>query len=166
MAKIIYYLIKLDHMIKNGKLAYTLFFLIVTAFIFMASKGLAMPQPGDENVYFYMGKLITEGKVPYRDFFYAHPPLHVYLIALVYKIFGFNIVALKLIPLVSALISSFFIFKIAKEKFGNLEATISSLLFMFSYSVMFNSVFSLGIMTATMLMKLGFYFLFNKNNYY
>ncbi len=153
-------------MLNKDKLPYALFFAFAAIFIFIVSKGIITPQPGDENVYFYMGKLITEGKIPYKDFFYAHPPLHIYLLAVIYKIFGFNIIALKSITLFSALIPSFFIFRIAKEKFGNLEAILSSLIFMFSYSIMFNSAFSLGVMTAAMLMIIGFYFLFNKNNYY
>ena len=166
MINIIYYLVKLKGMLNNDRMPYALFLAIIAIFIFIVSKGMITPQPGDENVYFYMGKLITEGKIPYRDFFYAHPPLHIYLLAAIYKIFGFNILALKSIPLISTLISSFFVFKIAKEKFGNLEAIISSLIFMFSYGIMFNSAFSLGVMTATMFMIIGGYFLLNKNNCY
>ncbi|MBI3035219.1 glycosyltransferase family 39 protein [Candidatus Woesearchaeota archaeon] len=112
-----------------------------------------------------MGKLISEGKTPYKDFFYAHPPLHIYLIALFYWIFGFNIMILKSIPLISTLVSSFFIFKITKEKFGNAEALMASLLFLFSYSVMFNSVFSFGIEVAAMFLVIGLHFLYNKGNY-
>ena len=148
----------------KNRSAYALFFIFAIAFIFVVLKGLLTPQPGDENVYYYMGKLITEGKLPYRDFFYAHPPLHIYLIALIYKMFGFNIVALKAVPLVSTLISAFFIFKIAKEKFGSNTAIISSLLFLFSYSTMFNSIFSFGIDAATMFLTIGLYFLLNKSN--
>ena len=135
------------------------------SFILIVLKGLVTAQPGDENVYYYMGKLISEGKVPYRDFFFAHPPLHIYLIALIYKIFGFNIVILKSTPLISTLVSAFFVFKITKEKFGNIGALLSSLLFLFSYSVMFNSVFSFGINITAMLLVIGVYFLFNRGNY-
>ena len=85
--------------------------------------------------------------------------------ALIYKIFGFNIAILKSIPLISTLASAFFVFRIAKEKFGNYGAVISSLLFLFSYSIMFNSVFSFGINTAAMLVVIGFYLLWNKSNY-
>ncbi len=153
-------------MLKDkNKLAYFMFFLLAAIFVIIVSKGLTTPQPGDENVYYYMGKLISEGKVPYKDFFYAHPPLHIYLMALIYKIFGFNIAILKSIPFISTLASAFFVFKIAREKFGNYEAVISSLLFLFSYSIMFNSVFSFGINTATMLVVIGFYLLWNKSNY-
>ena len=151
-------------MLKN-KQSYALLSLFMLIFILIAFKGLKTIQPGDENVYYYMGKLVSEGKIPYRDFFFAHPPLHIYLIALVYKLFGFNIVALKLMALISTLITSFFIFRIAK-KFGNFEAVAASLLFLSSYSVMFNSVFSFGIELAAMFLVIGAYFLLNKNNYW
>ena len=151
-------------MLKN-KHAYALLLIFIAGFCLIAIKGLGTAQPGDENVYYYMGKMVWEGKVPYKDFFYAHPPLHIYLMALAYGIFGFNIVILKFIPLASTLVSAFFVFKIAKEKFGNSEAVISSLLFLSSYSLLFNSVFSFGIEVAAMFLISGFYFLWNKNNY-
>lgn len=151
-------------MLKN-KQSYLLLLIFILSFILIAFKGLKTPQPGDENVYYYMGKLVSEGKIPYKDFFFAHPPLHIYLIALVYKISGFSIAALKLIPLISAIITAFFIFQTAR-KFGNFEAVAASLLFLSSYSVMFNSVFSFGIELAMMFLIIGIYFLFNRNNYW
>ena len=63
--------------------------------------GLNHIEGGDEHTYFYMGKLITEGVQPYTDFFVSRPPLQIYLISVIYKIFGFNLIALKLIPLLS-----------------------------------------------------------------
>ena len=150
---------------ESNKIAYSLFLIFVIVFIVITIKGLKTPQPGDENVYYYMGKLITEGKTPYKDFFFAHPPLHIYLIALIYKLVGFKIIVLKLIPLVSTLISSKFIFSIAKNKFGYYEAVVSSFLFLFSYSVMFNSVFSFGIDVAAMFLVIGVYFLLNMDNH-
>ncbi len=154
-------------MLNNGnKFTYSLFFIFLILFVIIISKGLAKAVPGDENVYFYMGKLITEEKAPYKDFFYAHPPLHIYLISLIYGVFGFNIIALKLVPLLSILATSFFVFKISKEKFGNVEAIISSLLFLFSYGIMFNSVFDFGINLAVMFLMIGVYLLFNKDSSY
>ena len=142
-----------------------LFLLFIIIFTIIVLKGLIIPQPGDENVYYYMGKLINEGKIPYKDFFYAHPPLHIYFLTLIYKVFGFNMIILKSIPLISTLISAFLIFRIAKNKFGDEEAILSTLLFLFSYSTIFNSVFSFGIEIATMFLLIGIYFLVNKKNY-
>ncbi|MBI2657442.1 glycosyltransferase family 39 protein [Candidatus Woesearchaeota archaeon] len=152
-------------MLKGSRITYGIFLIMSILFLLIVSKGLAAPQPGDENTYYYMGKLVTEGKIPYRDFFYAHPPLHIYILALFYNIFGFNIIALKSIPLLSTLASSFFIFKITQAKFGNAEALASSALFMFSYSVMFNSVFSFGTDVAVLLLAVGLYFLLVKESY-
>ncbi|MBI2660515.1 glycosyltransferase family 39 protein [Candidatus Woesearchaeota archaeon] len=148
----------------KSKQSYVLLFLFAAAFVLITFKGLKTAQPGDENVYYYMGKLVSEGKIPYKDFFLAHPPLQIYMIASVYKIFGFSIIALKLIPLLSTLITAFCIFKIA-QKFGNMEAITASLLFLSSYSVMFNSVFSFGIDVAAMLLIAGVYFSFNRGYY-
>ena len=151
---------------NKDKITYALLLVFIAVFIAVAAKGLKTPQPGDENVYFYMVKLINEGKLPYRDFFYAHPPLDLYITSLVYNIFGFNIIFLKLVPLVSTFITAFFVFKTAKEKFGRNEAVISSLIFLFSYSVLFNYVFSLGITTSTMFLVIGFYFVYVRKRYY
>ncbi|MBI2558449.1 glycosyltransferase family 39 protein [Candidatus Woesearchaeota archaeon] len=152
--------------INKNKLAYILLFSFIAVFVLIVLKGLLTPQPGDENIYYYTGKLISDGKVPYGDFLFVHPPLHGYLTALVYGLFGFNIFILKSVPLISILISAFLIFKIAKEKFGSSEAVISSLLFLFSYSIMFNSVFSFGIEIATLFIIAGAYLLLNKNTFF
>lgn len=58
---------------RQDKLSYGLLFIFVAVFIIITLKGLVISQPGDENVYYYMGKLVSEGKVPYKDFFFAHP---------------------------------------------------------------------------------------------
>ena len=113
-----------------------------------------------------MGKLVSEGKMPYRDFFYGHPPLHVYVLALVYRLFGFSILAFRLLPLFCTLLSAFFVFKIAQNRFKNAEAVLSSALFLFAYSTMFNSLFSFGIEIATFFLVLGCFFLFNRKNYF
>ncbi|MBI2647000.1 glycosyltransferase family 39 protein, partial [Candidatus Woesearchaeota archaeon] len=151
---------------KNNKITYGLFLILTVLFFIIVFKGLKTPQPGDENAYYYMGKLISEGKQPYKDFFFAHPPLQVYLTAFIFLIFGFNIIVLKLIPLISTIVSGFVIFKISRHKFGNYEALVSILLFFFSYGVIFSSVFSFGIEIATMFMLVGIYYLLNKEKYF
>lgn len=45
---------------------------------------------GDGNAYFYMAKSVLEGRLPYRDFLLADPPLLVILLALVRWIIGEN----------------------------------------------------------------------------
>lgn len=151
---------------KRNVLFYCLSAFVALIFVAIVFKGLTTAQPGDENAYYYMGRLVNEGKLPYKDFFLAHPPLHVYLISSVYGVFGFSVIALKFIPLLSTLISAFLIFEISRKKFGNAEAILSFVLFLFSYTIMFNSVFSFGIGLATMFLVIGLYFLFIKEKYF
>ncbi len=147
----------------NKKTEYFLIAAIFAVFTAIAYKGLSVAQPGDENVYYYMGKLVSEGYVPYKDFFYAHPPLQLYIMAPIFKAFGFNILMLKLIPFISTLIAGFFLYLTAKNMFGGGKALISLALFLFSYSTMFNSVFSFGIELAVMFLLIGYYFYAVKN---
>ncbi|MDP7079985.1 MAG: glycosyltransferase family 39 protein [Candidatus Undinarchaeales archaeon] len=43
---------------------------------------------GDENVYFLMGREVLRGSVPYRDFFFAHPPAMLYVLASSFMLLG------------------------------------------------------------------------------
>jgi hypothetical protein len=43
---------------------------------------------GDENIYFYLATQVAEGQLPYRDFFHAHPPLHLAPLSLIYWLGG------------------------------------------------------------------------------
>jgi 4-amino-4-deoxy-L-arabinose transferase-like glycosyltransferase len=135
-----------------------IFAIFILIFITIESGGLNHYDIVDENVYFYAGKLVSEGKVPYRDFFLAHPPMQLYINAAILKILGFNLVALKLVPLLSAVISALFIFMLLKERFGNMEAVLGALLFLFSSIIMREATYALGINLTTMFVIAGFYF--------
>lgn len=49
--------------------------------------GLALGA-GDEGLYVYEGRRVLEGAIPYRDFFFAHPPLRLLLAALGWALGG------------------------------------------------------------------------------
>jgi len=53
---------------------------------------------GDEHMYFYMSLLVSKGKWPYRDFFFSHPPLQLYLVGALYKLFGYSLALSKAVP--------------------------------------------------------------------
>ncbi len=135
---------------------------LIAIFVLIELKGLMHYENSDENIYFYMGKLIAEGKVPYKDFFFAHPPLKIYANALLIKLFGANLLILKLIPLISTIISSIFIFKLMKREFGGLEGIAASSLFLFSYTIMSESTYATGINLTLMFAIIGIYLLYSK----
>lgn len=71
------------------------------------------PAPfSDENLYFYMAKEVSEGSVPYRDFFFAHPPLLILPQALLFLLFGPGFLLGRMVPVMSGaaiLVLSYFI---------------------------------------------------------
>ena len=103
--------------VKKGVLVWFLFAVIVTIFLLVESTHFNYAV-SDENIYYLMGKEAAEGRMPYRDFFFSHPPLQVFLFAAIIKVFGFNFLLLKSTSAVATVISAFFVFKLVKEKFG------------------------------------------------
>lgn len=43
---------------------------------------------GDESFHLLAAKLVSAGRVPYRDFFYQHPPLFIYIIGGLFRLVG------------------------------------------------------------------------------
>lgn len=134
-------------------------------FTAIEARGLFHYDNVDENVYFYMGKLVSEGKMPYSDFFFAHPPLEIFVNAAIFKLFGFNLFLLKLVQLVSTLVSAFLVYKIAKKLgIGSAGEIFAPLLFLFSYRVMAEATYALGINLTTLFVVAGACFLLKKKH--
>jgi hypothetical protein len=55
----------------------------------------------DDNIYFYMADRLAHGVLPYRDFFFAHPPVHLFVPAIAFKILGFSLPLAKSIPVLA-----------------------------------------------------------------
>jgi hypothetical protein len=115
------------------------------------------PLLSDENNYLYLGKLVSEGQIPYKDFFYAHPPLQLYIFALIFKVFGYNFIILKSVALVSTILTAILIFQM-----GENSRLLASVIYLCSASVFFTGATNLGINLTAFLCVLGYYF-FEKN---
>jgi len=152
--------------LDNKRNSLIIFSLILIIFISIEFKGLSHIDPGDEYVYIYMGKLVAEGYVPYRDFFLAHPPLLVFSYALLYKLFGFKLFMFKFVELLVFILSSFFIYLIARHKFNYTVALLSVLFFLSSKIILFESTYFLGMGLTTLLFLIGLYYAINRNSYF
>jgi hypothetical protein len=91
---------------------------------------------GDEHMYCYMSLLASQGKWPYRDFFFSHPPLQLYLMGALYKVFGYSLVLSKLVPSLAAVVSGLHVYLLGKRLVGRWEGVLGALLFLFSYDVL------------------------------
>jgi len=149
------------------------FFVIAFIYVLVQFKGLMLITPGDENVYFYMAKSLSEGSLPYRDFFYAHPPLHIIILSIIIKVFGVNFFILKSVTLAALVIASFFIYRTSQEIFINkldksanyVISILATVFFLFSFEIMFKSTFSIGINFSLMFITISLYML-TKERYF
>ncbi|MBI2549906.1 glycosyltransferase family 39 protein [Candidatus Woesearchaeota archaeon] len=137
---------------------------IAAAAVFLAIKVFAADYAvSDENTYFKMGQLVAQGQVPYRDFFFSHTPLQIYIYAVIFKVFGFNFLLLKILSAAAIAITAAFIFAIIKERLNFNIAAAASVVFLFSYGTLLFSNFPTGADFAIAFMAAAFYFFMRKS---
>jgi hypothetical protein len=87
---------------------------------FLVLKCFALhPHSSDEGIYFYDALRIAQGARLYRDLFFAHPPLHLLVPALVTKLFGYHFLLLKSLPQLAAAVEGVLVFAIGRRVFGS-----------------------------------------------
>jgi hypothetical protein len=91
---------------------------------------------GDEHMYFYMSLLVSRGKWPYRDFFFSHPPLQLYLMGGLYKLLGYSLALSKAVPSIAAMVSGLHVYLIGKRLVGRWEGVLATVLFLFTFDVL------------------------------
>jgi len=149
----------------NNKNSWLILIILISIFSAIVLNGLNELRAGDENKWYYFGYLVQQGELPYRNFFYAQPPFQLLTLSIIFSIFGFNIVILKSVPFLSTIASTIILFLIVKKRYGNIPALISSTIYLFTYSILFNSVFSFGVSLATALLLFG-YLLYGKKYFF
>lgn len=111
---------------------------------------------GDDLVYYYMGQQVNEGKDPYTDFFFAHPPLQLAFYALAFGIVGYHLFAMKLLFIIFTVLNAWLIFLICRHYFKKDNiGLIAATLFLFCPTILYNSSFEMGLTVATTLFLLG-----------
>lgn len=117
----------------------------------------------DENIYYYGAVLMSQGVLPYRDFFFAHPPVHLVVPAVVFALFQFNIVVAKMIPLAAFLLSGAFLYLTVREKAGWIKAILALAAFFSCYEVLMASTDMTGINLTTMFCMISLYMFVRKS---
>lgn len=130
--------------------------LVFLAFILVKIPSIG-PKISDENYLWYSAKLLADGILPYKDFFFASPPLQIGIQALLFKTIGFNIWAFKFLPIIYSIISAFFIYLSLKSS-GQVKALLGVVLFLFSFVVLTTTDHDSGVHLLTMLLFASFYF--------
>jgi hypothetical protein len=126
----------------------------ITLWLLLKSQALIASNT-DENIYFYMAKLLGDGKLPYRDYFFAHPPLHVLVPGAVFAVFGFSLTLAKLFPMVAALVGGLAVWGIARRAISPWAAPLALVLYLFASEVLKASSNMTGVNMTTMWLALG-----------
>ena len=138
---------------------------LVILFLFFISSQLPIYEPllSDENHYFYLGKLVSEGSMPYSDFFFAHPPVQLFVFAGLIKVFGYSFALLKSVALFSTLISAFIIYLFVRER-DETFAVVLTASFLFSQTIFYMASVNMGINLTTAMVLGGVYLLHKSHN--
>jgi len=147
------------------KRPYFILIVIILAFV-LIRLAFIHPTFSDETFYFNAGKYALGGTVPYRDFFFAHPPLQLYVLAFVFRIFGASFWAAKAVSLLSASLCVLLVYLISKElsmgsneKSAFLPSLISPFIFFVTPAFIAFSTMGYGMWETTLLVLLSIYIL-------
>lgn len=139
------------------KLKWPILILIGAGFIWTKSYGFHYTVGGDENAYFYMARLMSQGKLFYRDFFFAHPPLQLIFLTLVYSIFGFHLVALKLTAVLPVLAGAVIIYHWFWKQKKGLSGIFFLVIFLFNYELLKITTHPFGLNLTAFFLMLSLY---------
>jgi 4-amino-4-deoxy-L-arabinose transferase-like glycosyltransferase len=115
------------------------------------------PTFSDESFYFNVAKNLADGKVLYKDFFFAHPPLQVYLLALIFKIFGASFILAKMLPLLASSICVLMLYLIMKKLGDEKAGFVSCIFFILTPAFLSFSLIENGVWEAMIFLLLSVY---------
>jgi len=108
---------------------------------------------GDEHIYLYQAKLISQGMVPYKDFAMAHPPLQALFTAVIFKVCGYNFVLYRLLPILWYLAGGLVLAVMVYRELGSSASIIAVAFSLLSYEPLRASSHFTGVnMTITLLL--------------
>ena len=105
--------------------------LLVVALFFLIIKAFSLnPYVGDEYIYLYQAKLVSEGVAPYSGFSMAHPPFQMIVTGLMFKIFGFGFLFARLLPVMWCLLGGLVLAWMVWRELGGVASVAAALLFL------------------------------------
>jgi len=93
----------------------------------------------DEGGYLYQVWRMSEGDVPYKDFYSPKEPLFLFTGYLIFKLFGPSVFWLRMFTVATTIFTAYFIFLIGKRLYYEKIAVLASLLYLFLPVVCFQA---------------------------
>jgi hypothetical protein len=120
---------------------------------FMVLKMFTMnPYAGDEYIYIYQAKLVSEGVAPYSGFAMAHPPLHALFTALVLKVSGYHFLLGRFLPVLWCFAGGILLAVLVRRELGSVVSVVAVALYLLAYEPLRASSHYTGVnMTVALL---------------
>jgi len=138
----------------------TLIFLYIILFF---KSFFVTPVFSDETIYINMAKALKEGLLPYKDFFFAHPPLQLLLLLPAVLTNSFTFVKIYISTI--GLSCIFLTYLIARKIFDKNSAFITSIAFLLFPGFLIFGNLAMGTFESLFFFLLSFYFLLNRKNF-
>jgi hypothetical protein len=142
---------------KKRKQPIKLFYILPLLLFLIIRSFFITPVPSDETIYINMAKALKDGLLPYKDFFYAHPPFQLLLLFPAAQAGNFFLT--KIYISIIGLACVFLTYLIAKEIFDERAAFISMLFFLLLPGFIIFGNLAMGTFEALLFFLLSFYFL-------
>lgn len=123
-----------------------------------AERGAFNPALGDEALYWFQALRTTQGLTPYRDFFHAHPPMHLaFAAAALWVSQGFSLFAAKLPALLGGAVQIAGVFGFAlrlcaDRRHALVAASVASFVLATSYLLLTTAGHDVGVAQAAALL--------------
>jgi hypothetical protein len=115
------------------------------------------PRFSDGHVYTYMGHLIAQGAIPYRDFYYSSPPFLPYAMAAFGTLTNWHGPSFDALPNFLSALDALLIYLIGYKKTGRFPALIAAVMYLGAYSTLATSDFASDIHWIVSLSLLGWW---------
>ncbi len=113
----------------EDKIAYLLLLVLIFLIYTIRSKFASIPFERDEGIYSYMGKLLNEGKIPYKDFYEFKFPGIFYMYAFFVGLFGDTVEGMHKGFMWMNIFTMLFIFFAVRNLFDSIPAIIAAATF-------------------------------------
>jgi hypothetical protein len=122
--------------------------------LFLVLKAYSMhPYAGDEFIYLFQARLVTEGVAPYSGFAMAHPPLQTLFTAGVFALGGESFTLMRLLPFLWCLAGGVLLSLTVRRELGAVAAVTAMALFLLAHEPLRASSHYTGVnMTIALLM--------------
>ncbi len=125
-----------DTPLKTGRILFFIWLggIGLVAIFYLVLKMFAMnAYAGDEYIYLYQSKLVSEGVAPYSGFAMAHPPVHALFTALVFKAFGYHFLLGRFLPALWCLFGGLALAVLVRREYGIVASISAAGLFLLAH---------------------------------